>query len=609
MNKIALCIGVDVVKGLTPLNKAADSARKFSEWAKKQEYDTELFIDSEVKKVNRRQILDRMASILDSRKYEQLIIFFSGHGVMRSLRNEVWLLSDANYDGSEMVDVRGTIDMAREAGIPHVLIISDACRTFTKGSSFNYGQGDIFPISKMGSNSSTVDVLYACRPGKPALEVKEEEWYGVFAETLLDVLEGNQPKSIKESSDDPKYWFISAYELKETLPDLVQAKVIAIGSKLDQKPDVTVEYINPKPPISKFNKKPNNGLKSGGGAPPPPPNFNEVTALEQMEPGKISFEGLVLLPVEKEETQQEKIDKISEQISKGEPVDLNFSYNRALVKPFKLAGNRQNNSISIDFPFQKSDYGFTVKGIKVKEVWVEGGKCTIKERIFKNKIFVTDILIPSDIESSNGLLVLENGCSLPLAILKGYIGVLVFKDERLLTINYKPVQRNEHAYRTYLENIDKIEEARSFVAYAANEGFDYSKVFSNVFNSKNQFDFDDAGSFLRIGKSLDPSLALYASYAFRQEGKFDKIKSVLTYLRFDNSTILFDVAMLGNELYEHNLASQCPLMSAGWSYQHLFKDRVASEFIDSSKYLDTGLWTMFKPEGTAILMKIINQQI
>jgi|GEM_PF-1255974 len=609
MNKIALCIGVDVIKGLTPLNKAADSARKFSEWAKKQEYDTELFVDSEVEKVNRRQILDRMASILDSRKYEQLIIFFSGHGVMRTLRNEVWLLSDADFDGSEMVDVRGTIDMAREAGIPHVLIISDACRTFTKGSSFNYGQGDIFPPSKPGSNSNTVDVLYACRPGKPALEIKEEEWYGVFAETLLDVLEGNQPNSIKESSEEPKYWFISAYELKETLPDLVQAKVIAIGSKLDQKPDVTVEYINPKPPISKFNKKPSNGLKLGGGAPPPEPPFNKDNAFEHMEPGKISFEDISFLPVAKEDTQQEKIDKISEQISKGESVDLNFSYIKPLVKPFKLAGTWQNNSINIDFPFQKSDCGFTIKGIKVKEVWVEGVKCTTKERIFNSKIFVTDIHIPSEIVSSNGLLVLENGCSLPLAILKGYVGVLVFKDDRLLTVNYKPVQKNEHVYRSYLDKLDKIEEARSFVAYAANEGFDYSKVFNNVFNSKNQFDFDDAGSLLRIGKALDPSLALYASYAFRQEGKFDKIKSVLTYLHFDNNAILFDVAMLGNELHEHKLASQCPLMSAGWSYQHLFKDRVTPEFLEASKHLDTGLWTMFKPEGTDIIMRFINQKI
>lgn len=591
MNKIALCIGVDFVGRMEPLHKAADSARMFSEWASKQGYDTALFVDSSTTKIRRREILDRLVEVIDSKTYEQLIIFFSGHGVLRTLQNEVWLLSEADFDGTEMIDVTGTIDMARRSGIPHVLIVSDACRTISRDFTFNLGQGNIFPTQIPRSNTSVVDVMYGCRPGTPALELREDEWYGVFSDTLINVLNGKYPHLAKESIDKPKYWYISGFELKNTLPRIVQERVQDFDPTLDQEPEIFVEYSDPKPPISKFNKLP--GISGGSsGGPPPPSGTNPDFKWNQEFIEKFKYISV-----------QEILDKLGTSIGNNDYIDMTTRMYEMLDK-IKYTGK-------IDYKLSKwSSYEsfkcrFVVQGISVKYVLILGQQNWLIHGVTDKTGRITKLDVPKMADSSNALLILENGCSIPLAVLSGYVGTLVFKEDQLHTLNYTPSEGNADAYLTYNQNKDRIDRARSFVAYAANEGFNYSKVFSNFFNQDNDNLYSDAGSFLRIGKSIDPSLALYASYAFRQEGKLDRISSVLSYLRNDNNPIIFDIAMLGNELGEHKIASYCPLMTAGWSYQHLFNDHVRSEFMEASQFLDSGVWTMFKPEGTDILRRNI----
>jgi len=590
MNKIALCIGVDFVGTMEPLNKAASSAKMFSEWAREQGYAIELFVDSSMTKVGRRQILDRLREIIDSKRYEQLIIFFSGHGVLRTLQNEVWLLSEADFDGSEMIDVTGTIDMARRSGIPHVLIVSDACRTISRDFTFSLGQGNIFPTQIPRSNTSVVDVMYGCRPGTPALELREDEWYGVFSDTLINVLNGKYPHLAKESAGIPKYWYISGFELKYTLPRIVQGRVQDFDPTLDQEPEIFVEYSDPKPPISKFDKRPGVLISASGGPPPP---FST--------PDSMGYPGFI----EKSEyvSVQKILDKLGTSIGNNEYIDMTTRMYEMLDKI------RNTGEIDKEFvrysPFYPYTSRFVIKGVAVKQVLILGNPgWLIKERRKEGEL-ITVIDFPDIVGSSNALLILENGFSLPLAVLRGYVGTMVFNEDQLLTLNYTPAESNDHAYWTYTQNREKIDEARNFVAYCANEGYNYSKVFANFFNRNDDRIYSDAGSFLRIGKSIDPSLALYASYAFRQEGKFDKITSVLSYLREDRNPIIFDIAMLGNELDQHKIAGYCPLMTSGWSYQHLFNDHVRSEFMEASKFLDSGVWTMFKPEGTDILRRNI----
>lgn len=199
---------------------------------------------------------------------------------------------------------------------------------------------------------------------------------------------------------------------------------------------------------------------------------------------------------------------------------------------------------------------------------------------------------------------MENGRSIPVAVIEGFVAQLIFKDGYLFTVNYTPVKSNSFNYSQFQEKKEMIIQKRNLVAIAANNGFNYEDTFKKIDFGK--LSYDDAGSFLRYGKALDPSLGLYAAYAFRETGNFDKIRSVYDYMILDNPVVPFDVAMLAGKLDETSTASFCPVMSSGWAYRDLYEKFINKEILEATKYLEPGLWTTFSVKGTELLINLIN---
>lgn len=199
-----------------------------------------------------------------------------------------------------------------------------------------------------------------------------------------------------------------------------------------------------------------------------------------------------------------------------------------------------------------------------------------------------------------------------MAILEGYIGTLVFDKNRLLTINYTP-SGNNYKYRYFKQNESKINFVRAFVASAANEGFNYSKTFRNEFKDHGHGNYGNAGGYLRQEKFVDPSLGLYAVYAYRQEGKFEDIKSVYRYMseeiEMTNKNMIFDVLMLAGELENNRIrqAPFCPMISLGWAYRQKFEQLLHPDIKKASNTLVPSLWTTFDKKGTQLLIDMFNQ--
>ena len=67
--------------------------------------------------------------------------------------NEYWLLSGAPDDPQEAVKVASSVALARYCGIPHVVLVSDACRTAAESIQAQNVEGSsIFP-NRNGSTS------------------------------------------------------------------------------------------------------------------------------------------------------------------------------------------------------------------------------------------------------------------------------------------------------------------------------------------------------------------------------------------------------------------------------------------------------------------------
>lgn len=616
--KHIISIGIDKAKGLIPLGAAVSGANEFVEWGKSQGYSTSLFID-DGKNVSQSEIFDEVNNVIENKNCEKLIIFFSGHGVLKSPSQEIWLLSNAAINPNESINLTGSIDYARTSGIPYIVFISDACRVLPTELSFTGNGSEIFPIRDDSDQDCYIDVLYATRPGNPALEQNSKnnsKKFGLLTQTIVEILKGNYPELIKVQnnkhslidfydSDNLKVnisykslstgkWYINTINSESSIKSIVREKARKISLKLEQSPDIRIQYQNPKPSLAEFDDGTAKNLLLS--------TYSEVTD------GTSSDEHIV------EDIQYHiKDSSYFEYNSQYYGNNKNFRSiledSNAISPMFSIdhleSNLIKNSELIYDSKGRESfetQTGFTIIGLEIKDLLANCDK-----QIFSENNNQQIRMFP--IENSNSaLIILKNGNSIPVAILNGYIGTLVFDKNQLLTVNYTP-SRNNHKYNSFKRNENKINFVRAFVASAANEGLDYSKTFRNEFIEGGRFNYSDAGSYLRQEKSIDPSLGLYAVYAYMQEGKFKEIKSVYRYMQMEDGNMIFDVAMLSNMLKNERgkLAPFCPMIAIGWAYRQKFEHFLHTGIVKASNFLVPSLWTTFDKEGTEILVRLFSE--
>ncbi|WEK20424.1 MAG: caspase family protein [Candidatus Pedobacter colombiensis] len=574
MKKCAVVIGVDRTGILPELNAAAKGANDFALWAESQAYDTVLLTDHN-KNVTVRDIKDAIRKFVDEKIYDVMIVFFSGHGILKSAMDEQWLLSEAPGDLNEAVNVQPSRLIARKSGIPHIVFISDACRSLPKNSLISEMFGSvIFPNVPQSDQDTDIDMFYATKPGDPAYELPIEEslrnYKGVYTRCLLEALYGRVPDVLKKIVEkNVEYNAVLSQELKQYLRKSVPLAAEAVSIRLSQFPDSEVTSITPKH-LSKFKTPPSRILVWDG----------EEMAMEMALPN-LNYEiGELDLDIGKQEEngnqEYHRID--SEQEKQNEIVKL-------IVDANGLNSNRIHT-------------GFTVVGIEYFLENTYGDDCYI----FRENGAIQIEILTSPVAKKGFLLKLLDGKSVPLAILPGFIGTLVFENGVLLNVNYHP-SRTNRKFSNYERNLIDIETRRAMIAAECTSGiFKISNDFPYILNS---------ASYLRQYKEFDPTLGLYSAYAYAQAGNMEGIASVFSFMDREAEPVLFDVAML----YEYSgqnrkvqineiAAPFCPLLNQGWSYLSIDPMRYDPNLLFLSRYRLPGLWTTFTEEGTAFYESI-----
>jgi hypothetical protein len=95
MKRAAIVIGVNRTGGMTELQAAVKGATDFQAWARAQRCKTTLLVDGPKKKVTVEKIFDEVKKVVDAGTFDQLIVFFSGHGILSAPLAEFWLLYKA----------------------------------------------------------------------------------------------------------------------------------------------------------------------------------------------------------------------------------------------------------------------------------------------------------------------------------------------------------------------------------------------------------------------------------------------------------------------------------------------------------------------------------
>ena len=107
---------------------------------------------------------------------------------------------------------------------------------------------------------------------------------------------------------------------------------------------------------------------------------------------------------------------------------------------------------------------------------------------------------------------------------------------------------------------------------------------------------------------FDPTLGLYAAYAYATIGLDRQVASVHQAMYADLQADLFDVAMLtrlGAAACEHGrdiVVPICPMLRQGWSLVEVRGAQLSNLAREARQWLRAGLWTTFAPEGMALLI-------
>jgi hypothetical protein len=136
------------------------------------------------------------------------------------------------------------------------------------------------------------------------------------------------------------------------------------------------------------------------------------------------------------------------------------------------------------------------------------------------------------------LLTFDNGSHVVLPAIGEFIGGLRFDEDELVDVSYEPAlyTRLRPAYESRLQHLRQL---RAVVSSSTRLG---------VFHLDDQATADALARQMQVEKGLDPSLALYATYAYHDLGRSrDRLHTMREYLGLEPGVVWFDLAMLTSD--------------------------------------------------------------
>jgi hypothetical protein len=244
--------------------------------------------------------------------------------------------------------------------------------------------------------------------------------------------------------------------------------------------------------------------------------------------------------------------------------------------------------------------GFTVSGADVQgAVAGKGGRLDRAGDEHPNEAAVR-VWMDSGERHCSVAITLGDGTGTVLPALHGYIGHITVADGGVSNVSYVPSD-NSPIWPYYLERKKEIEKLRSAVSAAASLGaLRLGKGHARAFALR-----------VRVLKQFDPTLGLYAAYAYAEAGLYDEVRSVRKYMFQDLGVSLFDVAMLdrttvkADQIAKQGVVPFCPMLSQGWYYLRPRRMKLPRVLESAQDELKQALWTTFSKKH----MRLINRAL
>jgi hypothetical protein len=591
--RAAVLIGVRHPGGLPPLQAVDKCLQEMKEWADDQHIDRIEVLSDADGPVTAHDVKAAVRRAVDAGDIDQLIVYFSGHGV--NIRyGEYWLLSDAPIDTQAAVNVEGSVVLARQCGIPHVIFISDACRTAAEGIQAQYITGsEIFPNTGPGGPEKCVDLFFASTLGKPALEIRDPDdaakgYRAIYTDTLVEALRGRLRPPLETSADGKG--FVRPRPLKSYLRDAVSKRLLnaKVNLTISQVPDARItsddnawvaeiDEINAIPPPPIPAAAPGRGVLIGfmvAGAPAVAPIAAPYIG-EWMAPRRAAENAVAPM------TACAAAEQMLQAGLAGNPSEA--------VPDHVHGGALLDDAIkraAKDYGPQRfeSHCGFRSFGKTVSGAWSRNMNVEVRSAEL--------VRVNGAPPAQNVLLEFADGSGVVLPAIAEFIGTLVFDDEGdLENVTYEPAE-NSWRWTEFANRREQLRRLRGIIAASARLG---------VFHLESA----DAGALAReiqYSKTVDPTMAVYAAYAYHDLQQRDRMNEMQSYLRTDLGFTFFDLALLTRELGPHPDARSgaypfYPMLAQGWALLSAYDVNLDAALTGIERHIRPGLWTTFDPEG------------
>jgi hypothetical protein len=210
------------------------------------------------------------------------------------------------------------------------------------------------------------------------------------------------------------------------------------------------------------------------------------------------------------------------------------------------------------------------------------------------------VRIHPGVPAQSVIVVLHDGRSVVLPALRGYLAHAMFDEQGLANVSYVP-SSNNWRWKAYNANRADIDRLRALVALA---------VERNTFRVRSEREAIELAQRIRVEKALDPTLGLYAAYAFAQAGIDAQVRDIAGYMRDDLQADLFDVAMLSGyaenpPAYPQPPVPFCPMLTQGWNLLRAYDVTLPDVLTKASGFLSNSLWSTFTKRGTPLVLDAI----
>jgi hypothetical protein len=212
-----------------------------------------------------------------------------------------------------------------------------------------------------------------------------------------------------------------------------------------------------------------------------------------------------------------------------------------------------------------------------------------------------------DRPAASALVTFADGSGAAVAILRDYGLHLTLSPGGIVDLRYNPTEAS-YLFHDYLEAIGQSTGSAGDLALLRGLAAEAKRLgvlgFAGTFEERSAA----ANSFanqIRMGKGVDPTLGIYAAYAYALGFLDEGVLSVHQILRGDLGASLFDTALLSRSLADDcanvPVVPPAPMLRQGWELLRARDVAVPPGFRKARSHLMNSLWTTFAPEGMAIL--------